>query len=75
MARLASAAGLEVIFQSDDVGEGTRRATEAAGVNDLVLATGSLSVVAEVMEEVKGIPAELYPNIKGPSGRRAAVVV
>ena len=75
VARLASAAGLEVIFQSDDVGEGTRRATEAAGVNDLVLATGSLSVVAEVMEEVKGIPAELYPNIKGPSGRRAAVVV
>ena len=38
-------------------------------MNDLVLATGSLSVVAEVMEEVKGIPAELYPNIKGlPAG-------
>ncbi len=64
VARLASGAGLQVIFQSDDVGEGTRRATEAAGVNDLVLATGSLSVAAEVMEEVKGIPAELYPNIR-----------
>ena len=75
VARLASAAGLEVILQSDDVGEGTRRATEAAGVNDLVLATGSLSVAAEVTEEIRGMPAELYPTIKGPSGGRAAVVV
>ena len=75
MAGLVSDAGLEVIFQTDDVGEGTRRAIEAAGVNDLVLATGSLSVVAEATEEVRGIPAELYPNIKGPSGGRAAVVV
>ena len=75
VARLVSDAGLEVIFQTDDVGEGTRRAIEAAGVNDLVLATGSLSVVAEATEEVRGIPAELYPNIKGPSGGRAAVVV
>ena len=75
VARLASGAGLEVIFQTDDVGEGTRRAVEAAGADGLVLATGSLSVVAEVTEEIRGMSAELYPNIKGPSGRHAAVVV
>lgn len=75
VARLVSDAGLEVIFQTDDVGEGTRRAIEAAGADGLVLATGSLSVVAEVTEEIKGMPAELYPTIKGPSGGRAAVVV
>ena len=75
VARLASGAGLEVIFQTDDVGEGTRRAVEAAGADGLVLATGSLSVVAEVTEEIRGMSAELYPNIKGPSGRHTAVVV
>lgn len=75
VARLASGAGLEVLFQTNDVGEGTRRAVEAAGADGLVLATGSLSVVAEVTEEIRGMPVELYPNIKGPSDRHAAVVV
>ena len=75
VARLVSGAGLEVIFQTDDVGEGTRRAVEVAGADGLVLATGSLSVVAEVTEEIRGMPAETYPTIKGPSGGRAAVVV
>ncbi len=75
VARLVSGAGMEVIFQTDDVGEGTRRAVEAAGADGLVLAAGSLSVAAEVTEEIRGMPAELYPTIKGPSGGRAAVVV
>ena len=75
VARLVSGAGLEVIFQTDDVGEGTRRAVEAGGADGLVLATGSLSVAAEVTEEIRGMPAETYPTIKGPSGGRAAVVV
>ena len=75
VARLVSDAGLKVVFQTDDVGEGARRAVEAAGAGGLVLATGSLSVAAEVTEEIRGMPAELYPTIKGPSGGREAVVV
>ncbi|MCH8206045.1 MAG: bifunctional folylpolyglutamate synthase/dihydrofolate synthase [Chloroflexi bacterium] len=75
VAGVASDGGLTVVFQSDDVGEGTRRALEIAGENDLVLATGSLSVAAEVIEEIKGVPAEVYPNIKRPADQDSAVVV
>jgi dihydrofolate synthase/folylpolyglutamate synthase len=55
---------LPVVYESDDVGEATRRALLLAGEDDLVLGTGSLSVAAEVTEEVRGIPPELYPYIK-----------
>ena len=75
MAEVVSDGGLTVVFQSDNVSEGTRRALEIAGKNDLVLATGSLSVAAEVIEEIKGIPAEVYPNIKRPADQDSAVVV
>ena len=34
--------------------------------NDLVLGTGSLSVAAEVTEEVQNIPPELYPYMSVP---------
>jgi folylpolyglutamate synthase/dihydropteroate synthase len=75
VAEVVSAGGLTVVFQSDSVGEGTRRSLEIAGKSDLVLATGSLSVAAEVIEEIKGIPAEMYPNIKRPADQDSAVVV
>jgi len=58
--------GLDVVFASDDVGEATRRAREIATPGDVVLGTGSLSVAAEVIEEIKGINPELYPGIKRP---------
>ena len=58
--------GLSVVYQSENVGEGTRRALEMAGPRDLVLCTGSLSVAAEATEEIKGIKAERYPYIKSP---------
>ena len=63
--------GLGVTFQSDDVGEGVRRALEMAAGGDLVLGTGSLTVAAEVIEELRGMAPELYPSIKLPSDRGA----
>jgi dihydrofolate synthase/folylpolyglutamate synthase len=66
--------GLTVAFEVDNVGEGTRRALVMAGENDLVLGTGSLSVAAEIIEEMRGIKPELYPYIKPPSADRRAVV-
>ena len=59
--------GLSVVYQSKDVAEATRRALQMAGEGDLVLGTGSLSVSAEVTEELKGIAPELYPYIKRPT--------
>jgi folylpolyglutamate synthase/dihydropteroate synthase len=45
------------------VGEATRYAIAQANEEDLVLVTGSLFAVAEVREELKGIPPELYPEL------------
>ena len=67
--------GLDVLFESEDIGDATRRALEIAVEGDLVLATGSLSVAAEVKEEIKGISPELYPYIKQPSNVGARTVV
>ena len=72
IAKAASVQGLQVAFQSDDVGEATRRGLDLAGDGDLVLGTGSLSVAAEVIEEIKGIAPELYPYIKRPATSAAA---
>ena len=59
--------GLDVVFKSDDVGKATRAARELAKPGDLVLGTGSLSVAAEVIEEIRGIAPELYPYIERPA--------
>ena len=58
--------GMPVVFQSENIGEATRHALEMAGEGDLVLGTGSLSVAAEVIEEVRGIQPEVYPYLKNP---------
>ena len=60
-------AGLPVVHRSEVVAEAYRRALELAEPGDMVLGTGSLSVAAEVIEEERGIPPELYPYIKGAS--------
>ena len=67
MSGVVCGCGLSVVYQSEDVGEATRRALQMAGEGDLVLGTGSLSVSAEVTEELKGIAPELYSYIKRPS--------
>ena len=64
IAEAATEVGLPVVFRSENVGEATRRALELAQDGDLVLGTGSLTVAAEIIEEMKGIVPELYPNIR-----------
>ena len=71
----ASRMGLSVTLESEDIGEATRQALEMAREGDLVLGTGSLSVAAEVIEELRGIEPELYPYIKRPSDPGAGSVV
>ena len=61
--------GLPVVAELDDVGQGTRRAIDMARDGDTVLATGSLSVVAEVVEEMTGVVPETYPDMRRPAGR------
>ena len=58
--------GLGAALQSDTVSGGFGRAMEIAGPRDLVLCTGSLSVAAEVIEELRDIPHELYPTLQRP---------
>jgi len=62
-ARAVSELGLDPPSQSDTVSGGFGRAMEIAGTRDLVLCTGSLSVAAEVIEELQGIQPELYPAL------------
>ena len=50
--------------------DGLRLAMAAAGPNDLILATGSLFLAAEVREAALGIEPEAYPEI-APQRRRA----
>ena len=66
VARVAGELGMDVAFTSENVGEATRRALAMATESDLVLGTGSLSVAAEVTEEVQDIPPELYPYMSVP---------
>ena len=63
IAEAATEAGLPVVFRSENVGEAVRRALELAEEGDLVLGTGSLTVAAEIIEEIRDIVPELYPNI------------
>ena len=64
VAEAARATGLEVALLSDDVGEAARWAVAEAGPDDLVLATGSLAVAAEVIEEIEGIEPEIYEGLR-----------
>ncbi|MBM3131615.1 MAG: bifunctional folylpolyglutamate synthase/dihydrofolate synthase, partial [Chloroflexi bacterium] len=50
--------------ETKSISEAISQAVAQAGKNDLICATGSLFVVAEVIEHVKGIPGERYPNME-----------
>jgi dihydrofolate synthase/folylpolyglutamate synthase len=63
VAESATAHGLQVLAGDGEVGPATRRTIGRAGESDLVLGTGSLSVAAEIIEEVRGVTPELYPDI------------
>ena len=56
--------GIRAAEHSESVSAGLARAAAAAAKDDLVLAAGSLSVVAEVIEEIEGITPELYPGLR-----------
>lgn len=66
IAQTAAQIGINAAFSSDDVAQATRYALAIARPNDLVLGTGSLSVAAEITEEIQAIPPETYPYIKPP---------
>lgn len=66
IAQTAAQIGIDAAFASDDVAQATRYALSIARPNDLVLGTGSLSVAAEITEEIQHIPPETYPYIKLP---------
>ena len=51
---------------TSNTGEALREARRLAGDGDLILATGSLFIAAEIIEIEHGIEPELYPDIKLP---------
>tara|TARA_Y100000588_G_scaffold9235_1_gene10361 strand:- start:346 stop:531 length:186 start_codon:yes stop_codon:yes gene_type:complete len=52
--------------EMESVRDGVELALSIAGVNDLVLGTGSISVAAEVIEWKQNIDPEIYSSI--PTG-------
>jgi len=46
---------------AEDVAQAVAKAQAKAGKHDLICATGSLFLVGEVIENVKGLRPELYP--------------
>ena len=61
----ARSAGLSAAVETDGVGAAACRALSTANADDVVLGTGSLSVVGEIIETLEGIPPETYPYLKG----------
>jgi dihydrofolate synthase/folylpolyglutamate synthase len=55
------ALGLDFVGAYESVEESFRFALNVAGPHDLVVATGSITVVAEVIEKLEGIQPEIYP--------------
>lgn len=52
--------------ETRSIPEALNQALTGAGKNDLICATGSLFVVAEVIEHIRGIRGERYPEMKAP---------
>ena len=56
--------GISLVYESNDVASGIKQAVDILGPNDLILGTGSLSVAAEIIEQVEGLTPEIYHNIR-----------
>ncbi len=69
VAQTVADAGLDLLARADTVAAGLNVALETANAGDLILCTGSLALVAEVLEEVEGIEPEIYENLRGPVHR------
>lgn len=65
IAAAARSAGLSAAMEPGGVGEAARRALGRANDGDVVLGTGSLSVVGEMIEAFEGVAPETYPYLKG----------
>lgn len=63
----AASLGLPIRLESDSIAKATRWALELADDGDLVIATGSLTVAAELIEELEGVEPELYPYFNHPA--------
>ena len=63
LAAALRAGGMPVSAGSDSVGGTLRRLLAGANENDLVLATGSLSVAAEAREEMLSVEADRFPAV------------
>ena len=61
--------GVTDVRSKDSVSEALSEALELAGDQDLILATGSLFVAAELREGVLGIEPEVYPDLLPPDLR------
>ena len=57
---------VRVAAVTGDVASALENAYRMAGPETLIVATGSLFVAAEVIEHVRGIEPELYPELRGP---------
>ena len=55
---------MHVTEVTSDSSEAVGRALQIARPNDLVIATGSLFIAAEVIEQILGIEAETYPTLQ-----------
>lgn len=55
------ALGLDLVDEYGSVEESFKMALRLAGPNDIVVGTGSITVAAEVIEQVEGIQPEIYP--------------
>lgn len=67
--------GFAVLGGGDDIAAAAGAAAAGVGADrrpQTVIATGSLSVVAEVIACVRGVPVETYPTIRGRAPDRAA---
>ena len=69
IADAAQAAGISVVMEHAGVGPAMRRSLALAKGGDVVIGTGSLSVVGEMIEELEGVTPELYPYLKGVKRR------
>ena len=65
VANIVRDTGLEYIEECGGVSMATNLALSTAHKNDLIVGTGSLAVVAEVIEEIEKREPELYPLFKG----------
>jgi dihydrofolate synthase/folylpolyglutamate synthase len=72
ISRAAKSQGIKVCYEEDTVSAGLERAI-SIGRNSVILGTGSLSVAAEILEDVYGIVPELYPNIQSVNSAVPAV--